>query len=283
MFTEKVENRRLIDSTLVQSYIFSTNAPLIITFSPAGSILTSKQVAEGAEAWSYGFFKKNKVNILAFSAIDDRHWFTSKGLKNFIQQLTTQLAIFPERLGYGASMGAYALSNYHNALSLDRMLLITPIPSIAEHNLLSDFNYARDYSGQLTIIVDPFCVQDRIETKQYPKHACILSFAGVGHAVIESLSEIRYLKILIFQFINDDIDEFLFSKAVRQRRNITRYYSYMMRNPTKKNTQKRKSIIRTYQVKWSLNNMNLLVDSFLKKRKKSINKRINAISNKLYR
>lgn len=283
MFIEQQEDREIIDNTLVQTYIFSFNTPIMITFSPAGSTLTSKQVAEGANAWSYDFFKKNNINILAFSAIDNKHWFTSKVLKSFIQQLTPQLTDFPERLGYAASMGAYALSNNYDELLIDRMLLITPITSTEEHNQLTNFNYANNYLGQLTILVDPFCIQDKTESKKYPPHSTTLAFPGVGHRVIESLSQIGYLKPLIFQFINNDINRYQFSKMVRQRRNISRYYSYMMRNPTKKNSKKRRSVIRRYKMIWSLDNIGLLLNGFWMQRKKSIDKRINVLANKFHK
>lgn len=278
MFTEHVEERIIVDKTLVQSYIFSVGSPLMVTFSPAGSVLTSKQVAAGEAAWGYNFFKSHGINVLAFSAIDDKHWFVSQILKDFIQKLSPQLVIFPERLGYGASMGAYALSNHHKNLQLDRMLLITPIPSTITNNRLSDFSYAQYYCGQLTIILDPFCVQDRIEAKQYPKQANYLMMPGVGHRVIESLSHMGHLKTLVLQFINNDIDKISFANLVRKRRNIARYYRFMARNPTNKNTDKRKSIIRYYQIKWSIKNSNLLFASFLNKWKKSINKRLNTLN-----
>lgn len=282
MFTVHDEKRIIVDTTLIQSYIFSVDKPLIITFSPAGAVLTSQQVAGGANAWGYDFFKKNKINVLAFSAIDDKHWFVSQTLKTFIQELLPQLVIFPERLGYGASMGAYALSNYHSELLLDRMLLITPIPSPEiSHNEQSDFNYAFGFEGQLTIILDPFCIQDRAAAKQYPVQASEMMLPGVGHQVIESLSNIGYLKKLIFQFINNEIDPLSFSNIVRKRRNIARYYRFMARNPTNKNTAKRKSIIRYYQIIWSIKNIGALSDSFCKKWKKSISKRINKLNNKL--
>ncbi|HIF9184642.1 TPA: hypothetical protein ACX6PV_001606 [Photobacterium damselae] len=250
MLNLNAETKIIIDGTLIQCHIYSKDKPLIITFSPAGSLLTYKQIKNGHSAWGFDFFKKLGYNILSFSAIESKHWFISPILLRYINSLEKQIILFPQRIGYGASMGAFGLSLHHKSLHIDKLLLITPLtPKNIEH---LSFDYCAGHHGDITIIYDPFCHQDTLHAMRYPKNSQYLKLYGVGHRVIESMNQLSMLKHTIRDFIVGKIDTENFYRSAKKRKNIERYYSYLLRNPTNKLTKKRINIIKYHAVKWYL-------------------------------
>lgn len=272
MFALNQAHRFVDTNLLVESHIVDVNAPVMVTFSPAGFVLSSKEVEDGKSAWGYSFLKKMNINVISFNAINERHWFITPEVKAYIKTLSPFLEQFPERLGYGASMGAFAASLYANELNLDRLLLITPmcLPSYIKSDTV--FNYANDFDGKITLIYDPFCSVDKQCAFMFPKTTRYLKFYSVGHQVVESLSHIGYLKILVQRFIADNIDETEFSINARKRKHLERYYSYLKRNPTKKNTKKRKRIIFYRFFIWNIKNPEATVKKMILKWRKSIKK-----------
>lgn len=275
--------RQTIGDTLIQYFIHSVDNPLVITFSPAGAVLSKQDEESQISPWSFDFFHKQEMNILSFACIEHKDWFRSKQLAIFLEKLAPQLQCFPERLGYGASMGAYAVILHAQRLQIDRALLLSPISSIIDgqetfcqadnQEKYIDLNDWSNVACQLTVIYDSFCANDKEHARRFASHHQFLRFPGVGHQVIESLNNIGYLKPLVLQFIQGDVKLAEFAKAIRKRRNIERYYSYMKRNPTKKlSKQKLKFIKRTF-IFWQLCNLNQITAKFKRKWGKSLKKR----------
>lgn len=277
MLIENKDIKKIIANTLVNIHIFNRDYPVMITFSPAGAVLSKRKIDSGANAWAFDYFKKNKINIIAFSAIEEKHWFVCDELLQYIDALGTELQCFSERLGYGASMGAYALSIYFNSLHIDRLLLITPLPACANFNERTGFNYSQNFMGQLTIIFDPLCPNDKKQALLYPAQAKYLKFPGVGHQVIESLSHLRLLSPLLRSFIDDNIDPQQWSLNTRKRRTLRRYYSYMARNPTNKGGKKRRGKLKRAYFGYVLKHPSEILLKITTKWKKSINKKIKRI------
>lgn len=269
------DTRFLVDDVLVQHYIVSFDRPLMVTFAPAGKVLTRKEAKDGCSAWGFEFFKKMGVNVISFALIKNKSWFISEALVQYLTQLSPHLSLFPERLGYGASMGAFAHSLYYSQLRLDRLLLITPVTPL---DIPKEFNYCADFKGSITLIFDPFSHQDKYHALRYPEHTHYLKLYGVGHQVIETISKIGYLKTLVVDFIANDIHVFEFNLAMRDRRSIERYYSYMARNPTNRSTIRRRKIIRVRWLMWHLENPTYFIHKISTKWRKSIRKRLNKLS-----
>ncbi|MEZ9904311.1 hypothetical protein AB4343_05635, partial [Vibrio breoganii] len=108
--------RIILNDTLIQYFIYDFNSPLMITFSPAGKTLSQKEVEEGKNAWGFDFFHNKGFNIISFNAITNKHWFLCDSINDFISGLDSFLDFFPSRLGYGASMGAFAVNHYASLL-----------------------------------------------------------------------------------------------------------------------------------------------------------------------
>lgn len=267
-------NRHITDKVLVEYHIFDINSPIIITFSPAGYVLTTKDIEQGRNAWGFTLFKKMKINVIAFTAINEKHWFVLPEVDNYIKGLAPLLEQFPERLGYGASMGAFASTFYANELKLDRLLLITPMNIPKRINNDINFDYAKNFKGEIALIYDPLCPVDKLCALKYPQQTQYLKFYSVGHQVIESLSNIGFLKTLVLQFIKNKINPKLFAIEARKRKNLERYYSYLKRNPTKKNTVRRKEIILYRFIKWNIANPTASIQKVVFKLKKGVKKRL---------
>lgn len=272
------DTRFFVDDILVQYHIVSFDKPLMVTFAPADHVLTTKEAEEGRSAWGFEFFKKMGVNVISFAQIKNKHWFTSEALLNYLTQLSPYLNVFPERLGYGASMGAFAHTLYYSQLQLDRLLLIVPVTP-CDHSLLpKELDYCAKFKGDITLIFDPFCFTDKSHALRYPKHTNYLKVYGVGHRVIETINHVGYLKILVNAFMANDINGTEFHKAMRGRRNVERYYSYMARNPTKKSTTHRRKIIMYHLCMWHLDRPTDFIHKLSIKWQKSIRKRLNKLS-----
>ncbi|RBW43460.1 hypothetical protein DS885_13320 [Psychromonas sp. B3M02] len=268
----------IANKVLVQYRIFNNKAPIVITFSPAGYVLSDKDIINGKNGWGFSCLEKMNVNVITFTAINNKHWFVIPEVQEYINKLIPHLEVFPERLGYGASMGAFALSIYATKLKIDRLLLITPMnlpPSIYSE---IKFDYASNFNGEITLIYDPLCPVDKQCALQFPKHTKYLRFYSVGHQVIESLSYIRYLSTLVSKFIDNKIDITEFSSHARKRKNLGRFYSYLKRNPTRKNTKKRKITILYHFLKWNIMNPGASINRTIFKLKRSAEKRYSKLS-----
>lgn len=261
-------SRLIIGHSLVQFHFFDFNQPLVICFAPAGKKLSTTQTHSGESAWGFDFFVQQGINVLAINTIDDNHWYLCDELAQYLLNMSPLLDRFPERVGYGSSMGGFGVTHFSQALHIDRALLFAPLL----HGETSSID--SDHPCQFTVIYDPFCLLDTAHAKRYPARTQWLKLYGVGHQVIESISNFRALKSLVLAFIDNNLDETVFYHAMRQRRSIERYYSYMARNPTKKQTRKRKWLVKFYLLKWYVSDPTSVIKKMTGKWTKSINKRL---------
>lgn len=280
--------RQQIDNVLMQYHIVDPAGQLMVTFAPAGEVLTQGETEKGKSPWGFDFFKKQGINILAFSAVVEPTWYRSAEFRAFLRELAPKLTGFSERLGYGASMGAYAVGAFADVLGLDRTLMITPVVSlnreVAPHenrwqkaadnqDWSQDSIDASDNRSFNTIVFDPFCPRDKLHARYFTDNTLRLSLSGVGHNVIESLAQMGQLKNLVSQFVGNTIDPVQFAGDMRSRRNIERYYSYMKRNPTGKMSKQRQRLVRRHQMGWQLRNVDVLFAKVTRKWGKSLKRR----------
>lgn len=252
--------------------VFDYNNPIVITFSPAGYLLQEDDLDRGKNAWSYSFLKENRINVLSLNCVKSKHWFLENGLEEKLTELAKEIMIFPERIGYGVSMGAFALSNYHSVFNINKMLLITPTKPPFEIEF--EFEFAKDFTGDILLIYDPFFPKDRNFALSYSSNTTHFYCYGVGHRVVETLSEIGLLKKVVLSFISGIEIYSWYYKSLKGRRGIERYYSFLLRNPTGKNSKNRNRIIRKKYILFIINNPGLLMTKWKVKLMKSA-RRIN--------
>lgn len=264
------EDRVVVNNSLIEYAFFDYDKPVVVCFNPAGMLLTKKQVNAGVHAWCFEFLAKQKINVVAINTVNENHWFLCPELKEHLHNISSMLKKFPERLGYGASMGAYGISHFSSLLNIDRALLFTPLlpPNSDKKQHFKDIELTR-----FTIIFDPFNAEDKEIALRYPAKTHYLHFYGVGHQVIESIAKIKYLKTLFFEFYSNNINQSGFYHHQRNKRSLLRYFSYMDRNPTKKNTFKRQLIVKKHYIMHMFKNTDQIYNKVLGKLLKSIRKR----------
>lgn len=77
---------------------------------------------------------------------------------------------------------------------------------------------------------------------------------------------------MVLEFIQGDISLEKFAHAIRKRRQLERYYSYIKRNPTNKLSKNKQKFIRRVFFYWQLRNFDQLVAKFKRKLGKSLKK-----------
>ncbi|MDV7104198.1 hypothetical protein R3X26_07235 [Vibrio sp. TH_r3] len=270
MVTPTKEQRVIVDNSLIEYAFFDYKKPIVICFNPAGMLLTSKQVENGEHAWCYQFLRKQQINVVAINTIDENHWFVRPKLSDYLKELAFSLQQFPERLGYGASMGAYAISCFSETLNINRALIFSPLlPPLSN----KDQTFKELESTLFTLIYDPFNAEDKEIALRYPSQTHYLHFYGVGHQVIESISNIHYLKLLFLSFYNNELDIVAFYRKQQDKRKLLRYYSYMDRNPTRKNTLRRRFIIKKHKALYMIKNSDKVIKKLKHKLLKSLKKK----------
>ena len=117
-----------IDDVYLKYSFHDVNAPLVITFSNAGEVTSLDDLqSDNYSPWGFDFVKSYNVNVLSFSSIGKANWYRSAEFHSFIKSLSKQLKVFNEKLGYGGSMGGFAVSVFSNCLGINRQLLMNPI------------------------------------------------------------------------------------------------------------------------------------------------------------
>lgn len=232
--------RLQVDNVLVQYQIFDINAPVMVTFPPNCQALTQDQVDADKQAWSFQFFNKRKMNVIAFNHIGgDDHYFDSVIFAQFLQKLSIALQQFPKRIGYGVSKGGFATAFYADMLQLDKALLLMPVstywqptapwdPKLEKHFQLQKGNMSHLDASQcqtpLTIIYDPLYIPDANHKACFKNCVASYRLPGVGHRIARALVDIGLLKDIILAFREGDIDSERFYQATRKRRDLSYYF-----------------------------------------------------------
>ncbi|MDI6004289.1 hypothetical protein [Cobetia marina] len=240
--------------------VFSYKEPLVITFSNAvETVSTEAWQSNKDRIWGYNYMKSKNLNVLSFSCLDQANWYRDHRFHDFILKLAIYIQKFPVRLGYGGSMGGYAVSAFSNCLNLDRIFILNPISSLNkaiapfENRFLKGQNF--DWSTRFIdgaesnctgfIVYDPLYNLDAMHAKRYVnlKRYCL---AGVGHQMPIHLNNLKMLKLCFdYFYTGKDFDSF-FYKMSKKRRNYEKYYKWMLSDANKHLTPVRKSVIKKH-------------------------------------
>ncbi len=267
IYLEKNKDTYIHSNNLfMQYYIFDEKLPIVITFGPLGTQIDNEDIQNSiAEAWGFKFIKSQGLNVISFGWTGKNTWYRDHSTFKFMENLSTELENFPERLGYGGSMGGYAVSAYSNTLKLDRILLINPISTLNKYLVPwetrfrgasdgLDWGNGNTYDGAITkalgyVIYDPLFSPDRRHAERY-QNLVKLKIFGVGHQLPLHLKDMKMLKWIFFHFINDTLDKQVFYKKARKRRTLRSYYNWLLSEENTHLTKKRAYIIDTYRKKY---------------------------------
>lgn len=252
----------IIDKTYCKYYFHDVKKPLVVTFAPAGALIKENEINENPSVWGFDFVKKEGLNIISFMAIGSNHWYLSKQLYKFLQQLQEKISIFDIRLGYGVSMGAYGISAYANVLNLQSVLLYSPISTLKESILTFDKNHYIDKEAWAEfsldgaeanvkgyIIYDPLYSADSKHAARYNSELEHLKVPGVGHIVIQYIAVLGLMQWIFRSFVTNTLDKSIFINKVKDRRKLAHYYDHMIALNTKKNNLLRVKLLEEHKLK----------------------------------
>ncbi|MBS4154769.1 hypothetical protein [Cobetia sp. MC34] len=266
-FTFGVEKDFFIGSVYCRYHLFDISKPVVITFAPDNvGLLDKEMLSKGRTPWGFKYISKLGFNVISFAEMrHDNSYYRNSEFINSIDIISAAIPKFPERLGYGGSMGGYGVTAFANSLKLDRLLAFNPI-STRNKNIASwDFeakrslwSFEQDWEGYCSdgaesqcsgyIIYDPLYDLDKKHAKRYTKLKH-LKLPGVGHGVANYMQQLGMLDTVVKEFLDGKIDEKKFYKNARMRRKLQHYYTWMTGKENKYLTPKRKSIIEKYRDK----------------------------------
>ena len=250
-----------IGSVFYRLSVLDKSKPLVITFQHHGSPLTSKDMyLADPYVWGFDFLKKLKYNVLSFSCLDEDNWYRCNTFITSLNTLSKIISCFPKRLGYGSSMGGYAVGAFSEPLNIESILLMNPISTLKSNLVPWEVRFKADqklnwdlpfYDGansnaQGYVIYDPIFDLDHKHAKRY-KNLCHLRVPGVGHSMPGHLIKLKVLKNVVHQFLSGSVDKIEFYKAIRGRRSYYGYYKWLLSHKNKHLTPKREMIIRHHK------------------------------------
>lgn len=218
-----ISGEDLLGDVFVKYDFVDLSKPLLFTFSPAGTNLQVQDLHSDFAPWGYKLAQKQNVNIIAFQHLGRSNWFRSRNLIFFLEQLSTLLAPFETRLGYGLSRGGFAIGAFAKLLKLNQVLLFHPVSTKnktlvpwddrSSTDIAQQFDWESDYhdldlgDAQGYIIYDPTNEIDRLHAKRYPQLTHLRVF-GMGHGTHATyLSKFGFYKQVAVDFIrNQKID-----------------------------------------------------------------------------
>lgn len=250
----------LLDDVFVKYEFVDLNKPLLFTFSPAGTNLQQQDLHSDFAPWGYSLAHKQNINVISFQHLGKSNWFRSRNLIFFLEQLSTLLAPFESRLGYGLSRGGFAIGAFAKLLQLDQVLLFHPVSTKnkdlvpwddrSSTDIAQQFDWQGDYhdldlgDAQGYIIYDPTNKIDRLHAKRYPELTHLRVF-GMGHGTHATyLNKFGFYKQVAVDFIrHQQIDITQFRHQTKTLRLKEEYYDCL--NKANANSSHRLGLLST--------------------------------------
>ncbi|WP_024605748.1 MULTISPECIES: hypothetical protein [unclassified Pseudoalteromonas] len=252
----------IIDNIFCKYYLKGKSTPLVITFSNSGSVTKYTDLqSKTYSPWGFNFIKKSGFSVISFSCIDVNSWYKSDTFCSYIEQLGEAINEFQIKLGYGGSMGGYAVGCFSTPLKLQRILIFNPISTLNfekskwdnrfqldRSNLDWNTRYSDSAIGNTPgyVVYDHLFNLDRLHALRYKNLSQIRVF-GFGHGVPTHLKELSLLSKFVLDFINNEIDLICFYKQIRQKRGYLGYYNWLLSSENTHLSPKRKRVIKYYR------------------------------------
>jgi hypothetical protein len=253
-----VSNSEVIDNVHCTFDIVNFQKPIMIIFSNEATIVSKDNI------YSSGLYKDElkrlDINVIIFSGFEVFSSYRSRFFSIFISSLGVLLKVFPERVGYGSSLGGYGVSVFSETLNLDRVLLLNPISTL-RHSLVpwearflrqqkldwnSGLHDGAEANCQGYIVYDPLFNIDKQHAQRY-SNLTPLKLYGVGHCMPLHLARLEMLSKLIMDFLNESIDESWFYQQAKNRRIYKGYYDWLLSKQNKRLNPIRAKVIKRYQ------------------------------------
>ncbi|WP_434926178.1 hypothetical protein [Shewanella sp. HL-SH2] len=296
MLKLNIETREIIDNVVVKYHIFDVNQPIMITFPPVCQSISNIDAAADAPVWSFDYFANRKLNIIAFNHIGEGNYFDSEMFISYLDKLKHAIAMFPSKVGYGTSLGGFALSLHADRLDLDKALLMMPqstycksiapwdpIVTNAQDSRISDMKTldGKGCKTPLTVIYDPLSIADKLHVQRFEQALTVLKIYAVGHRVPRALQHLNMLSEVILQFRLGTIDQDYFYAGIRGRRALSYYFRDAFKKPNKSYTNRRVAIIYWHKAKQKITHFKFEPSQIIERVAASCHKRIGKIKVKL--
>lgn len=238
-----------------RSFICDKSNPIVVSFHYAQNIPSIDDFNEDKDnIFGFSFLKSNQINVISISPLNRNSWYRDDEVVAFLSSIVTYIDAFPLRVGYGSSMGGFAVGAFSKLLKLDRALLLNPISTLDDNKAPFEkrFNSTQSewkgiYSDasklfiEGVLIYDPLCKEDRMHAKRFKVGMSLIPLIGAGHNVPKLLLDMKVLKQLVLSFIDTGI----VTVDLRKRRECIFYYNNLIKN--KKMTDSRARVINAHR------------------------------------
>jgi len=261
IFTESIASEIFsTNKTRVQVTVFDWDEPVVITFSMMGKYAPIN-IEESCELWGHSFLAKKKINVISFECIEKAHWYLDENLPLLINEMLEPiLCRFPERLGYGGSMGGFGLLAFHDLLKINRLLVVNPITTLDENKVSFEtrfkvhrkkLNWNFEFSDIAPnvkngyVIFDPLFELDKRHAHRIENLEKIKLY-GLGHSLPLHLQKMKFLTWLFLEFYNNTLNVVEVLSKEKRKRNYLHYYKWLLSNENKYLTSRREQVIERY-------------------------------------
>lgn len=208
-------------------------------------IVTFTNFSTGIPTQGFGeeFIRKQGYSGLYFMERDNHWWQTPEIFKAIAAVKSAGLLeTFPQRIGYGSSMGAYAVLLFSVPLELTSIIALSPQYSIQRSKvpferrwksqsqqikfIYDDMALAAQH-GEAHIFYDPFHPDGKhakLISGQVPCHLYRVPFAG--HPVSRFMAETRLLKSTVLGLIDGTFSGEAFASALRVKRRQSKQFYF---------------------------------------------------------
>ena len=240
--------------------LLDADRPVVVSFAHHISGVEEDKIEQSPDPWAFQYLSARSPNVVCFSFISGKYtYYRDRNLLDALPGISSSLRLFPQRLGYGCSAGAYAVSAFSNVLRLDKILLLCPISTrlrevatwdLEAKRFLSsfDFDWEEPYAdGAATesegyVIYDPLFRLDRLHAERYTKLKKLV-LPGTGHLVPDRLHRLGMLSWTVDSFLTGEIPESEFYTRARGRKELRDYYAWMLSRENVRLTKTREKAI----------------------------------------
>ena len=227
------------DEQIRAIFLKGSSDELIFSF---GDLITR---AKGLSINAEKSLHKYNFNVIGIMP-KQKSWFPESSMREMFAQIQELIAPFKTRIGYGGSMGGYAVIKYSNLLDLKRVVALVPQYSInpeevedPRYNMFfhpeqnaymriqpQDVAAEREY----IVVYDPYCPEDRahyLKLEQVLPKIQTLNLPFTGHDAIAVLANSE----LLHDFLLHEFDASYFYRKIRQvKKNSKFYYRKVIEN-----------------------------------------------------
>ncbi len=257
----------LFDQYAIRYNLRNCDKPLVFTFD---NFLSAGPSISTRAGWGMGFLTKNGYNCVSFLAAR-KNWYRTSEFREILEAFITSEfdgTLFPRRIAYGSSMGAYAAAAFGDVLGCEERVLFHPVSTLNQAAVPWEsrkFTRNRfDWNGpywdsvegcpgarRVTILVDNLFHLDWRHAKRFEKNenTRILKCTGLGHGIPLHLKALGNLNEVVLGLLEGTLSDARFYAMMRGRRTLKRYFDWLSGEQNRHLTDYRRKVIRRWRLR----------------------------------